>query len=70
VKLTSNGGHTKCMKHFVQKAEGKRLLKICTCRWKTDTKVDLNALRRQGVVWIHVVRIGLPSVFCCCEHHN
>jgi len=60
----------KCVKHFVRKTEGKRLPKRRTCRWKTDTKVDLNALRRQGVVRTHVVRISLPSVFFCCVHHN
>jgi hypothetical protein len=62
MKLTSNGGHAKCMKYFVQKAEGKRLLKRSTSRWKTKTKVDLNALKRQGVVWTYVGRIGLPYV--------
>jgi hypothetical protein len=62
MKLTSNGGHTKCMKHFVQKAEGKRLLKRCTSRWKTETKVDLNALKRQGRFGLKVVRVGLPYV--------
>jgi hypothetical protein len=60
MKLTSNGGHTKYMKHFTRKSEGKRLLKRSTYRWETVTNVDINALRREGVVWTHLVRVGLP----------
>jgi hypothetical protein len=46
-------------KILVREPEGNRPLGKSRCRWEDNVKMDVIEIRREGVVWIRVARVGM-----------